>query len=265
MRLSHKDFDAFQHACLAFHECGDLAAFQRRFPEIIQGIIPFDHFGIQEVRFSRRPTPPKIVWTIDPLNQITAEMARFSAEELLNHPFPKYFVRTGNWTALILSDFLSARQFRRSHIFEGFYRRLGVDRLIGMPNKFGPATVGGMAMGRRGRDFTERDRLLLNLLRPHVELAYRNAIRWTAAMDFLAGPKAPIQSACNALTPRETEIARWLAAGKTNPEIAIILQANVRTVEKHMEKIFVKLGVENRSAAIAVLLRQDEAEGDRTP
>ena len=55
------------------------------------------------------------------------------------------------------------------------------------------------------------------------------------------------------LTPREREIASWVAKGKTNPEIAIILQANRRTVEKHMERILEKLGVENRVAA-AVLI-----------
>ena len=48
-----------------------------------------------------------------------------------------------------------------------------------------------------------------------------------------------------------------MAKGKTNPEIAIILQANRRTVEKHMERILEKLGVENRASA-AVMVAQAE-------
>ena len=57
-----------------------------------------------------------------------------------------------------------------------------------------------------------------------------------------------------ALTPREAEVALWLANGKTNVEIAIILDANRRTVEKHVENILRKLEAENRTTA-ALLLR----------
>lgn len=52
-----------------------------------------------------------------------------------------------------------------------------------------------------------------------------------------------------ALTPRETEVLSWLAKGKTNRDIAGILGMSHRTVNKHLEHIFEKLGVETRSAA----------------
>jgi DNA-binding CsgD family transcriptional regulator len=51
------------------------------------------------------------------------------------------------------------------------------------------------------------------------------------------------------LTAREREILHWLAAGKSNAEIAAILAIRPRTVHKHLENIFRKLGVENRTAA----------------
>lgn len=54
------------------------------------------------------------------------------------------------------------------------------------------------------------------------------------------------------LTPRETEVLAWLAKGKTNRDIADILGMSPRTVNKHLEHIFEKLGVETRSAATAV-------------
>lgn len=54
------------------------------------------------------------------------------------------------------------------------------------------------------------------------------------------------------LSRRETEILAWLVYGKTNPEIAMILGVSVRTVHKHMEHIYCKLGVENRHAAISL-------------
>jgi DNA-binding CsgD family transcriptional regulator len=52
------------------------------------------------------------------------------------------------------------------------------------------------------------------------------------------------------LTPREDEILAWITEGKRSPEIAVILGISVRTVEKHVEHILMKLGVETRSAAI---------------
>ena len=54
------------------------------------------------------------------------------------------------------------------------------------------------------------------------------------------------------LTPRQAEVAYWVAQGKSNPEIAIILSASPRTIDKHMERIFSRLGVENRSSLIVV-------------
>lgn len=55
-----------------------------------------------------------------------------------------------------------------------------------------------------------------------------------------------------ALTPRETEVLSWLAKGKTNRDIADILGMSPRTVNKHLEHIFEKLGVETRTAAAAL-------------
>jgi DNA-binding response OmpR family regulator/DNA-binding CsgD family transcriptional regulator len=55
-----------------------------------------------------------------------------------------------------------------------------------------------------------------------------------------------------ALTPRETEVLSWLAKGKTNRDIADILGMSHRTVNKHLEHIYEKLGVETRSAATAL-------------
>ncbi len=52
------------------------------------------------------------------------------------------------------------------------------------------------------------------------------------------------------LTRREREVLHWLARGKSNAEIAAILGIKPATVGKHLERIYPKLGVENRTAAI---------------
>lgn len=58
--------------------------------------------------------------------------------------------------------------------------------------------------------------------------------------------------ACN-LTQRESEVLLWVAQGKTNRDIGEILGMSPRTVNKHLEHIFVKLGVETRTAAAALV------------
>jgi DNA-binding CsgD family transcriptional regulator len=57
----------------------------------------------------------------------------------------------------------------------------------------------------------------------------------------------PLQSL--GLTNREAEVLLWLSQGKSNSEIAIILTTKVRTIAKHLERVFAKLMVENRTAA----------------
>ena len=51
------------------------------------------------------------------------------------------------------------------------------------------------------------------------------------------------------LTPKEAEVLYWMAQGKTSPEIATILDSALNTVKKHAQRIYQKLGVENRTAA----------------
>ncbi|MBB6251895.1 response regulator transcription factor [Nitrospirillum iridis] len=63
-----------------------------------------------------------------------------------------------------------------------------------------------------------------------------------------------LQQALN-LTAREAEVLVWIAHGKSNRDISDILGISPRTVNKHLEQIFVKLGVENRASAAAVAVR----------
>ena len=57
------------------------------------------------------------------------------------------------------------------------------------------------------------------------------------------------------LTPREAGVLCWVAKGKTNKEIGSILETSPRTIQKHLERIFAKLGVETRTAAAAFALQ----------
>jgi DNA-binding CsgD family transcriptional regulator len=54
------------------------------------------------------------------------------------------------------------------------------------------------------------------------------------------------------LTTREAEVLFWISEGKGNRDIGVILGASTRTICKHVEHIFAKLSVENRTAAAAI-------------
>ncbi len=59
----------------------------------------------------------------------------------------------------------------------------------------------------------------------------------------------------NPLTQREMDVLQWVACGKTNRDVAEILGMSPRTVNKHLEHIYEKLGVETRTAAVAQFAR----------
>jgi DNA-binding CsgD family transcriptional regulator len=90
---------------------------------------------------------------------------------------------------------------------------------------------------RGSRDFDERDRTVLNALRPHLEGVRR---RWERGRVSAAG-----------LTSRERDLVVLLRHGLTNQEIAERLVISTGTVRTHLENIFDKLGVHTRTAAVA--------------
>jgi DNA-binding response OmpR family regulator len=63
------------------------------------------------------------------------------------------------------------------------------------------------------------------------------------------------------LTAREVEVLEWVALGKTNRDIGEILSLSPRTVNKHLEHVYVKLGVETRTAAASVVMALGGSRG----
>jgi DNA-binding response OmpR family regulator/DNA-binding CsgD family transcriptional regulator len=66
-------------------------------------------------------------------------------------------------------------------------------------------------------------------------------------------PPGPAALIALGLTVRQAEVAYWVAQGKSNAETALILGTSPRTVDKHMERIFQRLGVENRVSLLVTV------------
>jgi hypothetical protein len=90
------------------------------------------------------------------------------------HPLLKHYRRANDGRVLKISDFLTQRQYHRLGLYNELYKGLETEHQMGFRLVSPPALIGVM-LNRSGRDFTERDRRLLDLLRPHLAQAYRNA------------------------------------------------------------------------------------------
>jgi DNA-binding response OmpR family regulator len=73
--------------------------------------------------------------------------------------------------------------------------------------------------------------------------------------EVTAGGDEQLLQQTLSLTGREAEVLLWISRGKSNREIGEILHISPRTVNKHLEQVFVKLGVENRASAAARAVR----------
>jgi DNA-binding CsgD family transcriptional regulator len=159
--------------------------------------------------------------------------------------FCSYPARSGDLRSIVkYSDFYSARQWHSTAMYTDYVRLKGDEHclMLCLPE----APQGTTATPERhvrlyiirgpGPDFSERDRALLVLLRPHLHQAYLAAER----------RRHPVPR----LTPRQNELLRLLAAGHTNTQIARQLGISEGTVRTHLEHIYDKLGVSSRTAAV---------------
>jgi DNA-binding CsgD family transcriptional regulator len=143
--------------------------------------------------------------------------------------------------ALKVSDVVTRRRFRQTEWYSSVWKPLGIDDSlrVWLPAPVGRARV--INLERSGRNFTERERSLLEFLRPAL-IKMHEAASSRRRQQGLGSPR---------LTRRETEILGWIADGKTTREIAAILVVSPHTVRKHIEHILEKLDVRTRSAAVA--------------
>jgi DNA-binding CsgD family transcriptional regulator len=134
-----------------------------------------------------------------------------------------------------ISDFYSSRQWRATGMYRDHLRGVEHEIMVCLPG--GPGQSVRLVFFRgSGPDFSERDRAMLTLLRPHLHEAFLDAERRRRGIPDL--------------TARQWDLLRLVAAGATNAQIARRLGISEGTVRTHMENIFARLQVSSRAAAI---------------
>jgi DNA-binding CsgD family transcriptional regulator len=142
-----------------------------------------------------------------------------------------------------ISDFYSIRQWHANGMYIDYARPLGFEHHIVLCLPEAPGRTAGpgrtvrlMLLRGPGMDFSERDRALLTLLRPHMHQAYLDAERH----------RRPTPQ----LTPRQKQLLHLVAAGHTNTQIARRLGVSEGTVRTHLKNIYGRLHVSSRTAAV---------------
>lgn len=262
------------------------------------------------------------------------------------HPLIMGQMQCVNFPVHKISDFLVQDAYHKLELYQEVYRPLGVEYQIAAPIKLEPDRITAFALSRQKSDYTERDRTILEMLRPHLVVAFNNltvagerkamldnaalalnelssatiivdlqgcilyhtgaGLQWIGATNpgilpakisgwlnqhasassrqhlhlttdagdirIRALPTSSKQRRLLVLTrenmlaaassdefslsKRQSEVVGWICQGKNNAEIAAILCISPRTVHKHVEHIFEKLGVESRIAMTVLLNKQ---------
>ena len=106
-------------------------------------------------------------------------------------------------------------------------------------------------------NFGEQERGAMAVVLPYIDAALRQVThlphQHNGHLHSANGTENASSHEYN-LTLRETEVLRWVAMGKTNPEIASILEISSFTVKNHMQRMFKKLDVTNRAQAVSKLM-----------
>ena len=179
---------------------------------------------------------------IDPASLVVFEA------HLAEHPLLIHYRAGGVCEPAKISDFLGRERFHRLGLYSEFFRHIPVEYQIAfnLPGTEGRELT-AIALNRADKDFSEEDRALLSALRVPLGNALRRARDRHSAGTALAatGPDG-----LDDLTDREAQILQLAARGRTNRSIAHEFDVSPRTVAKHLEHVYRKLGVTSRAAAV---------------
>ena len=351
MQLSHSDWQKVSVFLQDLYAQGDAGAFRQTVVTGLLKLIPCEQVGFNEID-SRSNS---VVLVVHPWTQDVFTLLPILETHFAEHPQLQHYRQSDDRQVYQTTDFISLREFRQKAIYHDVYRHLNAEHqmtcLLSPP---GSAEDIGLALNRKLKKFSDRDKAVLEHLRPHLMRARHNAaaiakaedkvLALTKTLDTVQAGLALVDSARRmawatpqvvrwlelyfpharrnpdrlpealdqwlqshllalnmgsaltkpptsyvthhqnstltirfqpvhegvtrlifsqktelltadrsqelGLTSREAEVLHWISEGKSNPEIALLLQISPRTVHKHVEHILTKLGVETRMAAV---------------
>ena len=169
-RLTHQQHTKLLRAVHELNSCRRLEDFPDYTNRLFMELIPCDYLSYNDVY----PALDRAVAILDPPNPEVIALLPVWMRLLHQHPVINYVRETGDGSAHQISDFLSRRQFHELELYRDFYRFVGVEYQIAITIAAPNNIIVGIAMSREKRTFNETERLMLNLIGPHVTQAYLN-------------------------------------------------------------------------------------------
>jgi DNA-binding CsgD family transcriptional regulator len=355
-RLEPRDFEGLLEFLRRTYAISDFDSFRKHIVFGLQDLVPSEINAYNEVDL--RTQRNKVIYD-RPEAMSLPDGDRIFETHIPEHPLVAYSKGRRGHGAVKISDLISNTDFHRLGLYNEFFRLIRIEdqMVVSLPSPR-PIVV-GIALNRARRNFSERDRLFLNVAYPHLLQAYRNiealsrlTTKLSLAQRLFSESKAAViwlRSGGRAqdvtllarlllakyfpgrllsrdalpeliqrwiehelvrfknstdvpsarrplvvgrdrdalivrlfsdhgqagllleeslatmknleggeLTQRENQVLACVSRGKTNREISLILGISPRTVQKHLEHIFQKLGVETRTAAVAKGLSSGE-------
>jgi DNA-binding CsgD family transcriptional regulator len=197
--------------------------------------------------------------------QITAAMSkpnphneaelRYYSENPHQNPFVAYYERTGRTHARRVTDLMPLAVWKRDPFYHACLARNRFLHGLVLPVTVNAHTVAALSFNRVRRNFTVRQRTLLDLFGPHFRSAWRRHERPT--LQKVNHPLSQRQRLRElGLTLRESDVLFWVAEGKQNREIAGLLGLSLFTVQEYVGNILRKLRVPNRHALTVQTLQR---------
>ena len=122
------------------------------------------------------------------------EIVEIHGSYIDENPLINHYRRTLDGQAVKITDFLTRSEFRRLGLYNDCFRRVGLDQWMTIVLPHGdPLGATAVSLGRSGKDFSEQERLALNVLRPHLMQAYDNATALTRMQQESARMKQVVE------------------------------------------------------------------------
>ena len=243
MRLGRADFATILDFLAGVDKLGLEEPYAAEVLEGLRALVPCDEIGFQAAdlearRFLDRSSPESeeddaVYWAVGPC------------------PIMDYRARTSDLTAVRMSDLIGRSRYHELPVYREYFEPMGLDHILDLGLSARRQSYSSVILlrGRDVPDFSERDRLVLELLRPQFRAREARAAIVAALSRNQAAGEEDQPSPESSLTTREREILAMVAEGKTNGVIAAELWVAPATVKKHLENVYVKLGVGSRAAA----------------
>lgn len=227
MRLSHSDWSQVSVFLEELYAQTETGAFRKTVLTGLKKLIACEHTSYNEI--DARTNGAVIL--MHPWVPEVYQLSPSLEAHFFEHPQIQYYRQSADRQIYQTTDFFSLRQFREKGIYQEFYRHVDTEhQLVCILSEQGAAEDIGIGLNRKLKQFSERDRAVLNHLRPHLNRARLNAVAittavnrgqaLTGALDTMQAGLALVNSA-GCVTWATPQVARWLEVyfplSRTNP------------------------------------------------